>query len=35
MLPGQGGRRVLAVFEEEPGGQCDWNPLGGGKGDDE
>lgn len=29
---GQGGRSVLAVFEEEPGGQCDRNPLGGGKG---
>lgn len=35
MLPGHGGRSVLAVFEEESGGQCDGNPFGGGKGDDE
>lgn len=28
MLPGQGGRSVLAVFEEQQGGQCSWNPLG-------
>lgn len=35
MLPGHGGRSVLAGFEEGPRGQCNGNPLGGGKGDDE